>query len=157
MKVRPVAFVFTLFILLLVSVTSTSQAAEACTTTSTGFDVSIVTAYYADLEGDGIENDVYVLLQFDIVDVPIYDFVYQIVLELPSGASYVYLVAVRAWVTTVYLNNYFFNHATESGNYTVYVDTLLVAPYNAADSAMMVFDPPGYSEGGDVPPGFTVN
>ncbi len=113
-----------------------------------GIEVTIVDACYTDLDDDSWEDDVLVVVRFDLSSSDYYEFAYVITLTLPSGTSYSYLVIVLAWVDVVYTYNLFFNHATESGDYTVYVKALLVTPATATDSATYVFDPPGGSEGG---------
>ncbi|MGM0686532.1 MAG: hypothetical protein ACQET3_06165 [Promethearchaeati archaeon] len=116
--------------------------------TTSQIDVSIEDAYYDDLDKDLKEDDAYVLLRFELADSPYYEFHYIITLELPSGIEYSYLVYVYAWIDVVYINNFFYDHVTESGNYTVYVTATMVIPSFATDSGYYVFDPPGGSEGG---------
>ncbi len=112
------------------------------------FNVTIADACYLDADYDYYTDDVLVVLKFDLGYALIYDFYYLITLTLPSGLEYSYLVHVLAWADTIYLYNVFYDHATESGNYTVYVSALMVSPTTATDSGIYVFDPPGGSPGG---------
>lgn len=112
------------------------------------FDVSIVYADYLDMDGDCYFDDILVIVQFDLGFSPIYEFYYLISLTLPSGIQYSYLVHVLAWADTIYIYNAFYDHATETGNYTVYVTALLLYPNSASDSVSHIFDPPGGSPGG---------
>ncbi|MBD3159569.1 MAG: hypothetical protein GF309_12320 [Candidatus Lokiarchaeota archaeon] len=142
-----IAVIFSLCVVMV-----TSPSARATETPSqesiAEIDVSIEDACYLDLDLDSFEDDVYVLLRFDLADFDYYEFAYIITLELPSGIEYSYLVYVWAWIDVVYTNNLFYNHATESGNYTVYVDAAMVNPVFTMDYEEYVFDPPGGSEGG---------
>lgn len=137
-------------LLFVVNVRTVSAAGE----TEQGFQVTIEDALYTDLDGDGYEDDVFVYVRFDLGEFCYYEFAYIITLTLPSGAEYAYLVYVWAWADYVYTNNLFIDHATESGDYQVYVDAILIIPEDATDSQSCIFDPPGGSEGG--PPAFHV-
>ncbi len=117
-------------------------------------NVDIEEAYYSDLDNDGFNDDVFVLLRFDLTGSSYYEYGYLITLTLPSGTSYSYIVIVRSLVDTVYTKNYFWDHATECGDYTVTVQALLNVPYTFYDTDTEIFDPPGGSEGGK--PGFSV-
>ncbi len=147
---RTAAVMAVLFSVFLVM--ATTPVAHAASSDSTDYTaeikVTIEDACYLDLDQDLIENDVLVIVRFDLADFPYYEFAYVITLQLPSGIQYSYLVYVFAWVHTVRLHNVFFDHATESGDYTVFVDALMVYPAIAEDSGEYVFDPPGGSEGG---------
>jgi hypothetical protein len=112
-------------------------------------DVSVVYATYADLDHGGVANDVFSLVRFKLGYSSTYEFYYLITLTLPSGSSYSYLVWVFAWYSDIYIYNVFLNHATESGDYTIAVDALLVSPDIATDTGIYVFDPPGGSGGGE--------
>jgi hypothetical protein len=112
------------------------------------FEVEIVDAFYTDLDNDYRDDDVCVLLKCELGYSSYYEFAYIIVLKLPSGMEYSYLVYVWAWIDIVYIHNLFYNHATETGDYTVYVEAVMVIPNSATDSGSYVFDPPGGSPGG---------
>lgn len=112
------------------------------------FEVTIVDANYLDADSDYYADDVVALLRFDLGYAAIYDFYYLITLTLPSGLEYSYLVHVIAWADTIYIYNVFYDHATESGDYTIYVSALMISPTTIADSATYIFDPPGGSPGG---------
>ncbi|TFF68224.1 hypothetical protein EU520_00685 [Candidatus Thorarchaeota archaeon] len=149
LKRKAVIMAVLLSVFLVMTTTPEAQAAtyDAPETTAQ-IDVTIEDAYYLDLDPDLIENDVVVYVRFSLADFPYYEFAYIITLQLPSGTEYSYLVYVYAWIDDVYLCNVFFDHATESGNYTVYVEAVMFIPGVATDSGEYVFDPPGGSEGG---------
>ena len=111
-------------------------------------DVIVYYANYDDMDGDGMKDDVYVVLVFILGYHIYYEFGYVISLELPSGLTYSYTVYVIALSDIVVTHNVFYNHATESGDYTVYVSALLITPGHASAVAQYTFDPPGGSEGG---------
>ena len=113
------------------------------------FNVTILDAGYSDMDGGIDKNDVYVILEFNLGYALYYEFDYYITLTLPSGISYTYFVWVIAWVETIQLTNIFYNHATESGNYSVYIDALMYYPEYIWDYDFIAFDPPGGSAGGD--------
>ncbi len=116
---------------------------------SSFIDVHVYDAYYGDLDSGGIENDVHIILLFDLGYNQYYEFYYQITLTLPSGTSYSYLVHVLAWYEYIRIDNEFLNYATEPGDYTVHVTAIMVYPSYFTDSGSIVFDPPGYGAGAD--------
>ena len=82
-------------------------------------EITIHTAYYADLEGDGLENDVFVGVILDFIGANSYNLEYYIELILPSGLSFLYAYNIYSHIDIGVLVNYFWNHALESGDYTV--------------------------------------
>ena len=110
--------------------------------------VAITHASYTDLDNDGFEDDVLVVSDFYLQNDDYYEFIYLITLILPSGIYYQYLVQVWAWVDYVSIDNSFYNHATEAGNYTVIIEALLLNPDVYYDVSIVIFDPPGGSDGG---------
>jgi hypothetical protein len=137
------------------SVVSVSAEPLGGSTYSHVFDVEVLDAKYCDMEGDGIENDVHVILEFTLGHSIIYDFDYYIRLTLPSGESHTYYVRILAWVDSIEVNNAFYNHADESGDYIVDIDALMYTPEIMSDTESVVFDPPGGAGGAD-PPTFEV-
>ena len=111
--------------------------------------IDIQEAYYADLEGDGVEDDVFVGVQLSFFGSSVYNFYWCICLTLPSGAEFGYAIALAAHTNLAYLGNYFWNHATESGDYTVIVYTVLRTGGVSIFSDFLVFDPPGGTGGSD--------
>ncbi|TXT53837.1 MAG: exported protein of unknown function [Candidatus Thorarchaeota archaeon] len=149
-SLRPRVVLFgVLFSLFFVMSTVSGVSAYPAYPTSPRIAVSIETAYYTCLDGDGMENDVFSVIKFELSSSWIYEYYYWITLELPSGASYCYEVHVFAWTDTIYLRNVFFDYATESGDYTIHVDALLISPYWDSDTVSHTFDPPGGSPGGE--------
>ena len=109
----------------------------------------IYQAYYGDVDKDGYEDDVFVKLKFylngfDDDDDEGYLFNYSIILTLPSGLSYQYWVTIMGKAESIVtVDNLFFNHATESGDYKVEVFAVLYVPIYDTAEASLVFDPPG--------------
>ncbi|MHA1807237.1 MAG: hypothetical protein ACTSX2_06655 [Candidatus Thorarchaeota archaeon] len=135
-------------VLALMAMLSVTPPVRAAPTDEPSINVTITFATYCDLDGNYRSDDVYVVLYFELGNNPYYEVYYLITLQLPSGTNYSYLVYMLALSDEVVTHNLFFDHATESGDYTVYVSALLWTPYQATDSAQYTFDPPGGSEGG---------
>jgi len=76
-------------------------------------------AYYGDLDGDGYEDDIKILLQFSLTNAEPARIEMTIWIQLPSG--YVHGVGISIWNAQQYgvLNVDCLNMATESGIYTV--------------------------------------
>ena len=69
--------------------------------------------------------------------------------------QYTYSVYFLADYEYIRIDNIFLNHATETGDYIVYIDALMVTPSFIYDTSSYVFDPPGGGDnGGDL--GFRV-
>ncbi len=124
------------------------QNAPQTNNTIHSITVVITHASYTDLDNDGNEDDVVVISDFYLQNDDFYEFIYFITLILPSGMYYQYLVRVWAWVDYVSITNSFYNHATESGNYTVIIEAWLLNPDVYYDISAVIFDPPGGSDGG---------
>ena len=140
---------FLLIFLMLGSSAANAYQRSAQTTAPThSIAVAITHASYTDLDNDGYEDDVLVVSDFYLQNDDYYEFIYLITLILPSGIYYQYLVQVWAWVDYVSIDNSFYNHATESGNYTVIIEALLLNPDVYYDVSIVIFDPPGGSDGG---------
>lgn len=111
--------------------------------------IDITTAYYADLEGDGLENDVFVGVRLTFEGASTYNFDYYIFLTLPSGAEFGYMFSAATRMEVLNIDNYFWNHATESGWYEVAVYMVLRTGGAQVISESLIFDPPGGSGGAD--------
>ncbi|MHA1769186.1 MAG: hypothetical protein ACTSV3_04980 [Candidatus Thorarchaeota archaeon] len=106
--------------------------------------IQIIDAYYADLDGDGYEDDIKLLVQFSLgttepsrIDINIW-------IELPSGIKYSMRVSVYRAPSDSILNIDCFDMATESGWYTV---TMLASIMGTGNGKVyltdnIVFDPP---------------
>ncbi len=129
-----------------------AQANKPVTTSSTetaGIDVEVIFANYTALEDDGYENDVYAEVKVYLYGGETYTFDYEITLTLPSGTSYTYLFIITTNIEDLLIYNFFFNHATESGWYTIDVNVLLHTGGQSTDSHTYTFDPPGGSPGSE--------
>ncbi len=153
------ALICGLFFFVILSLSGTSSV-KAYSTTSVTNDpslfVHIETAYYTDLEGKGIEDDIYseVYIYYDTPDYYTYIDMY-IDLELPSGNYYTYLVQLTiAGGNWILLPIRFYNHATESGDYILFIACWFTYSYSYDSILAMsecIFDPPGHHDEGDPP------
>lgn len=110
-------------------------------------EVKIIDAWYEDADGDGKENDVIVMLEFDVEDEQDNKIKYDIELELPSGLLYTYSVVIESPTSYFVTRNVFWNHATENGWYTTSVTAYINSKKATADSDELIFDPPGGDTG----------
>ncbi|MFX1254342.1 MAG: hypothetical protein ACFFCZ_22210 [Promethearchaeota archaeon] len=110
--------------------------------------IIITDASYGDFDGDSFKDDVFAEVKIKIFYPPPYELHYWITLVLPSGLNYSYLVELMTTEDKVYTLNYFFDHAIESGDYTIIAEAELNAANTLSDSHIYVFDPPGGSPGG---------
>ena len=142
---------FSLWSVHAVHAASSVGQANSVKTQSTGpfITVKILSAYYTDLDGDGNEDDVYALTHIELGGFATYNVDYYVNLTLPSGTTYLYRILITSQVTSFDLNNLFYNHATEQGNYSLTVTAFLLNGASSYDQHAYVFDPPGGSDGGD--------
>ena len=117
--------------------------------------IQIIDAYYGDLDGDLVEDDIKILVEFAFtileptrVDINLW-------IELPSGYTYNVRVSVFRAPAESVLNIDCFNMATESGWYTV---TMLASVMGTGGGRyyitdQLIFDPP--TEQGPSLPGVT--
>ncbi len=131
-------------------------ASTAAVTDTTGpIKVEILDAYYADLDNDGLEDDVYSAVKVSLIPQGIQVYDYLIELELPSGATFSYYYVIATNKQVVLYDNYFWDHATESGWYKITVSVVLISSNFEYHETTLVFDPPG-GHGGSEPPQFTL-
>ena len=115
--------------------------------------ISIIDAYYADLDGDSYEDDIKLLVEFSFTDTEPTRVDLNIWIELPSGFMYSFRISVYRAPAQSVLNIDCLDMATESGWYTV---TLLASVMGAGNGKLyitdeLVFDPPT-GGGGSLPP-----
>ncbi len=116
--------------------------------------ITIDRAYYCDADFDGEEDDIVVhfTLDFHLEDWDIiYFYKLDVGLELPSGLTFkhrYYLKTEPSEQSVLYM----FNHATESGWYTVGIHCTAYIAYKSAIHSYdsLIFDPPG-GRGGTEP------
>ena len=141
--------------------THTAQAFTEDDVIGATLKIKVTDAYYADLDGDGLVDDVYVEVEFDTklavssdvandVYSGTYEYEYDIILELPSGKSYDWEVDFSTYDSKVRIGHNMYNTATEPGYYRTSIDAELEEPAEAEDFTSHVFDPPGSDPGGDV-------
>ena len=117
--------------------------------------IQIVDAYYADLDGDGYEDDIKLLVDCCFFDTDPSRVDLNIWIELPSGLTFNVRVSIYNTPNEFLLNIDCFDTAIESGWYTV---TMLASVMGAGNGKLyiadeIVFDPPEAGPG--LPP--TVN
>jgi len=114
--------------------------------------IQIIDAYYADLDGDGVEDDIKLLIEFAFPTKVVSRVDLNIWIELPSGLTFNIRVSVWRAPGESILNVDGINMAIESGWYTV---TLLASVMGTGGGKYyiwdeIVFDPP---KGGSGLPG----
>ena len=109
----------------------------------TGLTLDITHAWYADGQGDGKQNDAFAVVTFNIDNGLSKNILrYNITITLPSGVYHTYSVKLNTSQTNFEIQNNFWNHATESGWYSVSITASL--NYNCHTvSDTLTFDPPG--------------
>ena len=116
--------------------------------------INITDAYYCDLQEDGREDDVVSKFTIEIEngnEKP-FLFITKIVLKLPSGYKYAYYYNMDTSEPEYDYTMNFYNHATESGWYTVDIFCLLFdGRHIGFGIESYTFDPPGGDEGGEPP------
>ncbi|MHA1772052.1 MAG: hypothetical protein ACTSYL_07375 [Candidatus Thorarchaeota archaeon] len=112
--------------------------------------VHVLDAFYTDADDDGYEDDVIAYFDIHLDGAQRYNFDIYPALTLPSGTSYLYGYTINTRLSDLHCTMYFYDHATESGNYTFSVDVILYTGGVASGQVQYVFDPPGGS--GDADP-----
>ena len=115
--------------------------------------IYIADAYYADLDADGYEDDIKLLLEFSFENIEPLRVDLNIWIELPSGLMYTFRVSVWGAPAQSTLNIDCIDMATESGWYTV---TMLASVMGTGSGKVYItdqleFDPPTGS-GPGLPP-----
>lgn len=111
--------------------------------------VEILFANYTDLDDDGYLDDVYAEVSVELSGAVAYTFEYFVTLTLPSGLNFSYLFIISTNYQSFNIYNYFYDHAIETGWYTLDVDATLNNGGRSTASSTLVFDPPGGSGGSD--------
>jgi hypothetical protein len=106
--------------------------------------IQIVDAYYADLDGDGYEDDIKLLVDCCFMDTDPSRVDLNIRIVLPSGLTFNVRVSIYNTPNSFLLNIDCFDMAIESGWYTV---TLLASIMGAGNGKLyltdeIIFDPP---------------
>jgi hypothetical protein len=106
--------------------------------------IQIVDAYYADLDGDGYEDDIKLLVDCCFLDTNPTRVDLNIWIELPSGLTFNVRVSIYNTPNAFLLNIDCFDMAIESGWYTV---TLLASVMGSGNGKLyitdeIIFDPP---------------
>ena len=118
---------------------------NAITPNSDILEISVLHAYYYDLDNDGVEDDIYTVVRVyspygyvEIINAEIYQYI-----TLPSGICYYINVTVSGYSSGFRLSTYWYNIATESGwyHFKATLDNLNYYSYTY-DTAEVVFDPP---------------
>ncbi len=106
--------------------------------------LNVVDAYYGDADGDGLNDDVVAIIDMDI-NVPGFFHViqYEVYLVLPNGDISFYGAWFITWNPKLRITNYFYNQATEYGNYTIYAYAGFFGDLYPSGFDTVTFDPPG--------------
>ena len=116
--------------------------------------IQIIDAYYTDLDNDSSQDDIFAIVRIENKGIIVANLDYYVKMELPSGTVYSYHVRIITNKEILNLKNYFWNHAYESGNYSLTVTVSLKNIQRITTSTTLIFDPPGSSQGGE--PSFDV-
>ncbi len=115
--------------------------------------IYIADAYYADLDEDGYEDDIKILLEFSFESIEPIRVDLNIWVELPSGLMYAFRVSVYRAPAQSTLNIDCIDMATESGWYTV---TMIASVMGTGAGRLFItdqleFDPPTGTGPGIIP------
>lgn len=115
-------------------------------------DIAVDHAYYYDLDGDGVEDDVYIELTLKVPPgqlKPKKSDCY-VTLTLPSGTYHLSLITIIGQFKEIHLGLSWYNTATEPGWYNVKVDVLTSGYTGRSYSTTTYdFDPPTGTGPGD--------
>ncbi len=134
----------TLLIAMIVMLSLFIPAANARPRIASTDYIQIVDAYYADLDNDGYEDDIKLLVEFKFLDTNPSRVDLNIWIELPSGLTFNVRISIYNTPNEFLLNIDCFDMAIESGWYTV---TMLASVMGAGNGKLyimdeIIFDPP---------------
>ncbi len=136
------AFFIIIFIIAMTSTTQ-SRAYYSSTSTQQVFSMYFIDAWYADADGDGVEDDIVMDIGYEIY---YFDYYYVLRMDLyllcPDGTSYYYVLRIDTTIRVFIIRYYFLNHAVASGDYYAYLEGYLLGYHNYVWDEMW-FDPPG--------------
>lgn len=134
--------IFTLFIISALSSTANPDW-KISTNTSPVISIQVKEAYYADLDGDGLEDDVYSQVEIRLSGANRYNLDYWITLTLPSGENFVFGWFVSTRLTTLNIANNLYNTALEAGWYHLHIEVFMKTGGISYTNYEHWFDPPG--------------
>ena len=141
---------FGMIVGLTLPVVSASSVSLQSTNEQVGITLTILDAYYCDADADNNEDDVVAYFDLTFSGKNRYNIDLYPSLILPSGTEYTYAYVLNTRLDTLHCVMYFYNHATESGDYTFSVEVVSYTGGVVSGVASYVFDPPGGS--GDADP-----
>lgn len=106
-------------------------------------NLDVVEAYYADLDGDGMADDVYSRVDIQLHCGNRYNFDYRISLILPSGFTVYDYLGINTRLTHFSIATTFYNYAFEAGDYQIDAEALLSTGGQFYHISSLIFDPPG--------------
>lgn len=113
-------------------------------------DISIDHAYYYDLDGDGLEDDIQVDFTLTVnpgIKSPSKSD-YYVKLTLPSGLAYLVRLTLIGRYATIHMTFFWYDCATESGWYNINIEAFAYGGSRMGYStANLDFDPPGTGGG----------
>ena len=137
-----------------VAILSVPAAASEVTVQSTNRQVTItltiLNAEYTDADDDGLQDDVVAYFDISLSGKERYSLELTLSLTLPSDNEYAYTYLVNTRLSMLHCTIYFYNHATEQGDYVFHAHIVSHVGGVVDGSAQYEFDPPGGS--GDADP-----
>ncbi len=121
-------------------------------TSEPSVSITIMKAFYGDADGDGNADDVIAYVEHHLSGAVRYQLSVYATLVLPSGLEYTWYYGLNTRLSKVTLVLYFYNHALETGDYTLMINAFLKTGGISHAQDTHVFDPPGGK--GDNPPDF---
>jgi hypothetical protein len=118
--------------------------------------VEVRDAFYADLDGDGLEDDVHTYIYLKLTGSKNFNFDYYLTLTLPSGHDFLFGWNIKTWnMNEIRLNSSLLDTALEPGWYHLHVEIILKTGGLAYIDEEHIFDPPGTGSSGSGARGFT--
>jgi hypothetical protein len=145
-----VTIIFALFMISALFVAATPDW-KISSSTSPIINIHVKEAYYADLDGDGSEDDVYTQVDLTMSGANRYNLQYWITLTLPSGQEFVFGWIINTGRTTLNIANTLYNTALESGWYHLHIEVVMKTGGVSYTNYEHMFDPPGDADGNTKP------
>ena len=136
-----------------------TSAARTNPRSSDDIDLQIINAYYADLDNDGLQDDIRIVTELNVNNDAVkgnvlkWDFKLKII--LPSGNYYICSASLITSAEHQYIIFDALNTVTESGYYTAILTAKFTNHYNELESSIYTFDPP--EKGGNGTPTLLVS
>ncbi len=146
---------FVIISLYMTEINARNTFVSISSTDSPTVSITVKDAFYGDADGDGKQDDVIAYIEHNFTGATRYQLDVYPTLILPSGDEYTWYYTLNTRLSSVTVIAYFYNHALESGNYTLTIDAFLKTGGISHAQDSHIFDPPGGK--GDNPPDFSVS